>query len=310
MTKKMQNVLENLPKKLKREYEKKPLEKMNLLDDFLFNAMVSYPEQGEEFVRKILKILFERDFTDLKVISQKSYGGRNNKLHGARLDVYVEEDGSVETDAKDGSTIYDLEPDRNNKAEAIASFPKRSRFYHAMIDSRVLKSGENFGKLKDVYVIFICDYDPFGYDQVKYTIKNTCLELPEMPYEDGAQTIVLYTKGKHGDISKELRQLLNYMENTTDTNAVNDTLKEIQEMVETVKRDGEVSLNYMKGFERDMLMYEEGMEDGRQAERENTERERKRADMAEQAYADVEYEKRVAMKRIAELEKELAKVKL
>ena len=135
-----------------------------------------------------------------------------------------------------------------------------------------------------MYVIFICDYDPFGYDQVKYTIKNTCQELPEMPYEDGAQTIVLYTKGKNGIISEKLSQLLNYMENTTDKNAVNDTLKEIQEMVETVKRDGEVSLNYMKGFERDMLMYEEGMEEGRQAERKNTERERKRADMAEQAY--------------------------
>ena len=100
------------------------------------------------------------------------------------------------------------------------------------------------------------------------------------------------------------------MENTTDKNAVNDTLKEIQEMVDTVKRDGEVSLSYMKGFERDMLMYEEGLEDGRQAERENTERERKRADMAEQAYADVECEKRVALERIAELEKELARAKI
>ena len=145
MTKKMQNVPENLPKKLKREYEKKPLERMNLLDDFLFNAMVSYPEQGEEFVRKILEILFERDFPNLKVISQKSYGGRNNKLRGARLDVYVEEDGSVETDAKDTSTIYDLEPDHNNKTDAILSFPKRSRFYHAMIDSRNLRQGRTSG---------------------------------------------------------------------------------------------------------------------------------------------------------------------
>ena len=98
------------------------------------------------------------------------------------------------------------------------------------------------------------------------------------------------------------------MENTTDKNAVNDTLKEIQEMVDTVKRDGEVSLSYMKGFERDMLMYEEGREEGRQAERKNTERERanvekerKRADMAEKTALE-------ASQRIAELEKELAKI--
>ena len=78
-----------------------------------------------------------------------------------------------------------------------------------------------------------------------------------MPYDDGAQTTVLYTKGtKCNDISEELRQFLNYMENTTQTNAVNDTLKDIQKMVDIVKRDGEVSLSYMKGFERDTIMYE------------------------------------------------------
>ena len=66
----------------------------------------------------------------------------------------------------------------------IAAFPRQSRFYHAIIDSRSLKSGEDFGKLKQVYVIFICNYDPFGYDRVLYTIKNRCLEEPEMDYSN------------------------------------------------------------------------------------------------------------------------------
>ena len=62
---------------------------------------------------------------------------------------------------------------------------------------------------------------------------------------------------------------MNYMENTDQNNAVNDELKSIQRMVDAVKRDGEVSLRYMKSFEHDQLMYEEG----RLAEIENTERE-------------------------------------
>ena len=156
-------------------------------------------------------------------------------------------------------------------------------------------------------MIFICNYDPFGYDRVKYTIRNMCVEEPEMPYDDGAQTTILYTKGTKGDdISEELRQFLNYMENTTQTNAVNDTLKDIQKMVDIVKRDGEVSLSYMKGFERDTIMYEKGQE----AERKNTERERQRADSAEKARMIAEEEKiKVqketveALKRVAELEK-------
>ena len=268
--------------------ERKKLEELNLLDDFLFNAMMTYPEMGERFTRKILKLLFNREFRNLKVIAQKSYGGLNTDLRGARLDVYVESDDSAEIDASEDASIYDLEPDKNDKAKYIAAFPQRIRFYHAIIDSRSLKSGEDFGKLKRVYVIFICNYDPFGYDRVKYTIRNMCVEEPEMPYDDGAQTTVLYTKGTKGDdISEELRQFLNYMENTTQTNAVNDTLKDIQKMVDIVKRDGEVSLSYMKGFERDTIMYEKGQE----AERKNTERERQRADSAEKARDEAKKER-------------------
>ena len=268
--------------------ERKKLEELNLLDDFLFNAMMTYPEMGEKFTRKILKLLFNREFRNLKVIAQKSYGGLNTDLRGARLDVYVESDDSAEIDASEDASIYDLEPDKNDKAKYIAAFPQRIRFYHAIIDSRSLKSGEDFGKLKRVYVIFICNYDPFDYDRVKYTIRNMCVEEPEMPYDDGAQTTVLYTKGTKGDdISEELRQFLNYMENTTQTNAVNDTLKDIQKMVDIVKRDGEVSLSYMKGFERDTIMYEKGQE----AERKNTERERQRADFAEKARDEAKKER-------------------
>ena len=194
----------------------------------------------------------------------------------------------------------DVEPDQNNRVKDISAFPKRLRFYHAIIDSRSLKSGEDFGKLKQVYVIFICNYDPFGYDRVKYTIRNMCVEESEMPYDDGAQTTVLYTKGTKGDdISEELRQFLNYMENTTQTNAVNDTLKDIQKMVDIVKRDGEVSLVYMKGFERDTIMYEKGQE----AERKNTERERQRADSAEKEKIKAQKETAEALKRVADLEK-------
>ena len=300
--------------------ERKKLEELNLLDDFLFNAMMTYPEMGEEFTRKILKLLFNKEFRNLKVIAQKSYGGLNTDLRGARLDVYVESDDSAEIDAAEDTSIYDLEPDKNDKAKYVAAFPQRIRFYHAIIDSRSLKSGEDFGKLKRVYVIFICNYDPFGYDRVKYTIRNMCVEEPEMPYDDGAQTTILYTKGtKDDNISEELRQFLNYMENTTQTNAVNDTLKDIQKMVDIVKRDGEVSLSYMKGFERDTMMYQKGQE----AERQNTERERQRADSAEKARDEAENarisaeeekakaqkEAAEALKRVEELEKELERTK-
>ena len=281
--------------------QRRKLEELNLMDDFLFNAMLTHPETGEKFTHTILKLLFNRDFKNLKVSAQKFYAGMNTDLRGARLDVCIEGD-CVDIDGEDIPSVYDVEPDQNDQAKAIAAFPKRSRFYHAIIDSRSLKSGEDFGKLKQVYVIFICNYDLFGYDRVWYTIKNRCLEEPEMDYEDGAVTLVLYTRGTKGKISEELRQFLNYMENTDQNNAVNDELKSIQRMVDAVKRDGEVSLRYMKSFEHDQLMYERGIEQGRLAEIKNTERERQNTEK-EKLRADM------AQSRIKELEAELRKYK-
>lgn len=156
-----------------------------------------------------------------------------------------------------------------------------------------LASGEDYGTLKDVYIIIILPYDPFDRDRIIYTIRNMCEEDPSMPYEDGARTIFLYTKGTKGNISKELRELLHYMEDTEEKNAVNSSLQKIQKMVEKVKEDKGVFLEYMKIWEREQMIREEGMEAGiaagkkegialGKAEQEKeTEKERRRAEKAE-----------------------------
>ena len=254
----------------------RPLTELDLLDDFLFNALLAYPEYGRRFCRKFLRILFGRDFKNLNIVTQKSYGGLDTGYHGARLDVYIEEGDEVEVDSTNVSAIYDIEPDKNNKKKDIDAIPQRTRFYHAIIDRRCLKSGQSYDRLKKVFVIFICPYDPFGDDRMIYTIRNQCVENPELPYDDGARTIFLYTKGKKGRDNETLSQLLDYMENTTRENAVTEELEDIQEMVDAVKEDAEVTVAYMIGFERDQMFLEEG----KRQERENTLREKKRADAA------------------------------
>ena len=97
---------------------------------------------------------------------------------------------------------------------------------------------------------------------------------PDVPYDDGAKTIFLYTRGTKGQVSEEVRQFLRYMENSTSENAVNDTLRDFHHIGETVKKDREVSVKYMKQFERDNMMRAEGREE----ERKNTEREHARAE--------------------------------
>ena len=51
------------------------LEELNLLDNFMFGTMVSYPTIGEQFLRELLKIIFQKEFDKIKVVPQKVYYG-------------------------------------------------------------------------------------------------------------------------------------------------------------------------------------------------------------------------------------------
>lgn len=55
------------------------------------------------------------------------------------------------------------------------------------IDSVSLKTSERYDRLKNVMVILIMSYDPFGWNRMVYTIKNVCVEQPDMKYEDGLE---------------------------------------------------------------------------------------------------------------------------
>lgn len=60
----------------------------------------------------------------------------------------------------------------------------------------------------------------------------------------------------------ELQQFLTYFEQTTADNACNRDLAELHEMVSRVRTDEEVELEYMKIFEREAMIREEGREEG------------------------------------------------
>lgn len=235
------------------ERKTRQLKELNLMDDFLFGSMVNHPEIGEKFIKRLLETILHRRIHKITVIGQKVIYGRDTKYHGIRIDVEIteERDGEVET-------IYDLEPDL--KSSEKSELPRRTRYYHSMIDSRTIKTSTKYSRLPNVYVIVITDFDPFGEERMVYTMKTMCVEYPELSYEDGSRTIYLYTKGSAGNPPQELRELLRYMEETNHKNAVNNTLRDIDDMVEKVKNDEEVTAMHWEITADDL--YEMGMENG------------------------------------------------
>ena len=231
-----------------KEYARKLLDEMNLIDDFLFNEIMADERKGEEVCRMILSRVLKREITKITFVPQKEFPGIAESAHGIRLDAFIKEQtGSNEYDF----SVYDIEPDQRKDKKLM--MPKRSRYYTDLMDVHLLETG--------------ADYD----------------KLPEAA----------------GDDEKKLKDLLTYIQNSTETNVTDDMTRRLDEIVKETKADKYVGVRFMKSWELLREAKKEGMEEGKEEERVNTERERQRAD-AEKARADA------AEARVKELEEKLA----
>ena len=102
-------------------------------------------ENAPECIELILQIIIGK--TDLKVISsQTEYPIKSLQGRGVRFDVFARDSNGRE---------YDIEIQRAKDGAE----PKRARYNSALMDANALKSGDDFDKLRDTYVIFITEND-------------------------------------------------------------------------------------------------------------------------------------------------------
>ena len=92
------------------------------------------------------------------------------------------------------------------------NLPKRSRYYHASTDVHILPAGENYERLKPVYVIFICFFDFFGlgeplYEFEMYNAKNS------LPLGDESYTLILNIMCEQEKVPEQLKSLYAYLRN-------------------------------------------------------------------------------------------------
>ncbi len=244
----------------------KPIEELNLLDDFLFNELVINPKYGKKFIKYFLETVLSKDIHINEIQAQVVRTGGDPNYRAIRMDVVADYTDLLKLD---NNTIANVEMQAQNKYVHINrenDLRKRSRFHQALIDRNLLISGGKFGELKNILIIFCTPFDLFGKNRSKYTFENRCTEELELALEDGARRIFLYTKGIIGD-NKELKELLCYVENSNELYVANAELKHIHQMVNDVKNNKEVGERYMLSLEHDWMMREEGREEGREEER-------------------------------------------
>lgn len=57
--------------KVTNEYSYRPLEELNLIDDFLFQEMLTQEGDGEEFCRILLSTILGKTIRNVRVVPQK-----------------------------------------------------------------------------------------------------------------------------------------------------------------------------------------------------------------------------------------------
>ena len=217
---------------------KKSLQDLTLLDRFLFAEVMEDTKTFEN----VLSIILGQDIS-IAGRPQTEHESRTSPLkRQVRLDVWAED----ESDA-----VYNVEAQKEN----TKNLPHRSRFYQALIDSKLLLPGEvDFSNMKDCYSIIIAPFDLFGKGLYQYTFQMTCNETGQT-LDDGAVRIFFNTHGKNPEaISPELRELLYYMEHTTENiSCSTPRLQEIQSHVNIVKSSEEIGVKYMQEWEDKIL---------------------------------------------------------
>lgn len=175
---------------LKRQETLKAIETMSLLDD---NLMTLAFDRNKEAAELLLNVILRRD--DLKVLEVVAQREYKNPMSGGRsitIDIYARD--------KDDK-IYDVEVQR---ASAGAD-AHRARFHSSMIDTKMLKAGQEFREIHDSYVIFITAGDVIGAGCPLYHIDRTIKETGAY-FGDGSH--ILYVNGSFQDDSDPVGKLM------------------------------------------------------------------------------------------------------
>ena len=226
--------------------KRKTLQDLTIKDNFLFGAVMSVEENCKGFLEMVLGFSIAQ-----VVVSKEKSIVYHPEYKGVRLDIYAEDENH---------THYNVEMQVKKKT----ALGKRSRYYHSQMVMEALASGEDYETLPDTFVIFVCDFDPFGEHLYCYTFGNECRENKNVKLDDGSCTIFLNTKGENvEEVPVELVRFLKFVTadlEESEEDFQDKLVKQFQETIHNIKTDREMGERYMI-FEE---MLREEKQEGRQ----------------------------------------------
>ena len=150
------------------------------------------------------------------------------------------------TTAKDeNNTRYNIEM-QVLKQPALG---RRSRYYQSQMDMELLAKGCEYAELPDSYVIFLCDFDPFGEGKYRYTFWTACEETEKASLKDGRCIMFLNTRGENAEeVPKELVSFLKFVHadlKESQEDFQDDYVRQVQKSVTHIRESREMEERFM-----------------------------------------------------------------
>ena len=121
--------------------------------------------------------------------------------------------------------------------------------------------------MNPLYIIIICNYDPYGKKKYCYTFDNQCKEVPGLRLGDEVTKLLLSTKGENEEeVPKELVDFLHYVTESNENglpDECDERLKRLHESIREIKASADMEVEYMKMEERERIIRDEGKKVGR-----------------------------------------------
>ena len=212
---------------------------------FMFRLVM----ENHEICKRTLELLLGMEIAELNYVEgEKSFEAKLSSK-GIRLDVFIKD--------KSGN-VFDLEMQANN--DDHDALGKRTRYYQSVVDADSLKKGVAYALLPKSIILFICMYDPYGKDFVRYTFSNFCHEDKDLELGDFSSKVIINSIGNKGGFSHEVCNFLDYV-NTGE--AKDEFTKKIDAEVVLQRSDEDKAVWYMTWDQEQMAAEARGEAKGR-----------------------------------------------
>jgi len=215
--------------------------------------------------KRFCKAIIQAALPDVKVVSvesidaQKELGTKSDKRSkSVRLDIAVKDQSG---------NLYDCEMQVNNNHD----IGPRMRYYQSSMDRDTLDRGEPYTSLSRTYLIFLCAFDPFGKDKLRYSFHLYDDEDKGIQLKNNAENIIINSKGS-GSENVDLLNLQKLMndDKIESKGIFKEIQNKIQEYNDDPKRRNLMRTAELRMKEETAVAEKRGIERGREKGDKNT----------------------------------------